>query len=244
MSRRREPASGKKTSPLAGATIGSIYGEAIGLRPGVVLGPPILKPKNLPKQKMAESTGVAVNALTNGFNVEIMQSGPGQDLTARSLYKPGEYAYLPSRALIRISVMFLRTPGERQKVLEDVRDAVVPKMSPEIRAQYEDEPPAIIQNQYCGNAWSSSAHFLLIGKENVNVTPLDFSEFGETAFNVSQGTSFTLNGKEWTWMPDPNHAQTPQHNKLFIKLFTSETADVTMEVDAQKEEEEEEEEEL
>tara|TARA_B110001452_G_scaffold209540_1_gene179838 strand:+ start:2142 stop:2834 length:693 start_codon:yes stop_codon:yes gene_type:complete len=220
MSRRRDPAPVKKSSPLSGTTSGSLYGEAIGVRPGVFIGLPILNPTNLQKPKMSVHVGVQVNQTTKKFDVELMQSGPGEDQTALSLHTPMGYTYLSGRALIRISVWWMRASADREKVLEAVIAKVT--LDPEIRAQYEYDVPKIVHNQNCGSGWSSSAHFFLIGKEGVEPPPVSFSNAGENIFGVVEGAKFTFDGDEWMWSTDTKLVATDQHQKLNITLVDPE----------------------
>jgi len=222
MSRRRDPAPVKKSSPLSGTTTGSLYGEAIGVGPGVFIGLPILNPTNLQKPKMSVPTGVRVNQTTKKFDVELMQSGPGEDQTALSLRTPMGYTDLSGRALIRISVWWMRAAADREKVLQAVIAAVTPRIDPDIRAQYEDDVPGIVQNQNCGSGWSSSAHFFLIGKEGVDPPPVSFSNAGENIFGVVEGAKFTFDGDEWMWSTDTKLVPTDQHQKLNITLVEPE----------------------
>tara|TARA_B110000967_G_scaffold40462_1_gene40371 strand:+ start:11844 stop:12611 length:768 start_codon:yes stop_codon:yes gene_type:complete len=222
MSRRRDPAPVKKSGPLSGMTTGSLYGESIGVKPGAFLGLPMLNPANLQKPKLSVPTGVQVNQNTKSFDVELMQSDPGKDPTALSLRMPTGYTDLSGRALIRISVWRMRNPAERAKVLRYVVDAVVPKLPAQIRSAYEDEPIDIVQNQNCGSGWSSSAHFFLVGKKDMDPPAVDFDNACENIFGVMEGTKFTFDGDEWMWSTDTKLVPTDQHQKLKITLVEPE----------------------
>ena len=218
MSRRRDPVPVKKSSPLSGTTIGSLYGEEIGVKPGVFIGLPILNTTILQKPKLSVPTGVQVNQTTKQFGVELMQSSVGQDQAALNLRTPMGYKDLSDRVLIRISVWWMRIPSDREKVLQYVIDKVIPNIDPEIRKQYEDEVPEIVQNQNCGSGWSSSAHYFLIGKKGVEPPPINFSNAGEYIFGVKQGNKFEFDEGEWMWSPDTTLVSNYQHQKLNITL--------------------------
>jgi hypothetical protein len=218
MSRRRDPAPVKKSGPLSGMTTGSLYGESIGVKPGAFLGLPMLNPANLQKPKLSVPTGVQVNQNTKSFDVELMQSDPGNDQTALSLSMPTGYTDLSGRALIRISVWRMRNPADREKVLRYVVDAVVKNLPDKIRSVYEDEPIDIVQNQNCGSGWSSSAHFFLVGKKGMYPPTVDFANACAATFKVAESMEFTYDEAKWTWIPDPGHVATYKHHKFNIKL--------------------------
>lgn len=219
MSRRRDPAPVKKSGPLLGTAIGSLYGDAIGVKPGVFPGPPIiLNPENLQKPKLSVPTGVHVNPTTKKFGIELMQSVPGEDQKALNLRTPNGYTALSGRALIRISVWWMRNPLDRENVLQSVIDAVTRNIAPSIREQYEEAVPDIVQNQNCGSGWSSSAHFFLVGREGKVPTPVSFDNAGKIIFGVEEGEAFPFDGDTWMWSMDQTLKPTDQHQSLDITL--------------------------
>ena len=197
------------------ARTGSLYGASIGLKPGVVITPPTVQAKNVPKHNVA-SMGVSVNTNTNAFNVEFKQSGPGADQTALSLRGMAKFA---DRALVRITVWYLRGPKDRDTVLEAVVKGMEAKLA-EVREEYE-ENPQIIHNQNCGSGWSSSAHYILVGKvmnDDASFTALKFDDAGKVVFGFEKGEAFDFGGNSWKF---DQMDTAPNHTMLKITLANS-----------------------
>lgn len=134
MSCRRESAAGKKLGVGPGATPGSMYGQPIGLKPGVGFAPLMLDPKKLQTPKPV-AIGAPVVSLksTQPFGVQLLQADPSAD-TALRLMLTGlgmdgrQRVGVPSdwykRSTIRITVRHIRDVSERQWVMQKVYEVL------------------------------------------------------------------------------------------------------------------------
>lgn len=222
MSRRRDPPPSKNANPLTSTSLGSLYGEAIGVKPGIVLGPPILSPKNLVHKRTAP-VGFRLNPQKKSFSVEVKQSGPGGDALALDVRKPVGFPEIAGRGLLRLSVMGLRYAEDRMTVLEVLKAKVLPSIA-EVRADYEEAEPPVVSVQNCGSGWMSQSHFFLIGKEDVVPRTVNLSGAGMAVFGVASGVEFTLNEKSWTWKMDTEVAANAQRERLTIMLVEPDAA--------------------
>jgi hypothetical protein len=192
------------------ARTGSLYGASIGLKPGVVIAPTV-QAKNVVHN--VASMGVRVNTETNAFNVEFKQSGPKADPTALNLRGMNTFA---DRALVRITVWYLRGQKDRNTVLEAVVKGMEEKLA-NVKEEYE-ETPKIIHNQNCGSGWSSSVHYILVGKvrdDDKSFTELKFDDAGKVVFGVEKGDAFDFGGNSWKF---DQVDTTPNHTTLTITL--------------------------
>lgn len=195
------------------ARTGSLYGASIGLKPGVLIAPTV-QAKNVVHN--VASMGVRVNTETNAFNVEFKQSGPGDDQIALNLRGMNTFA---NRALVRITVWYLRGQKDRNTVLNAVIKGMEAKLA-EVRKEYE-EYPKIIHNQNCGSGWSSSVHYILVGKDmedDASSTALKFYDAGKVVFGSEEGEAFDFEDQSWVF---DQMDTTPNHTMLKITLANS-----------------------